>query len=258
MKLTHILVFVFALLAISPAFGQKFLTKPYTEWSLDEAKKVTTDFPWSSTYQSERGQDAAAQLQQAREQADTRLSGSERGNLGASPGFEPIRIQLFSALPVRQALVRLQQLEAGYDKMSAEEKAKFDARKAGFLECKICNDYYVVMLTKWKTKEATVSHGIFQTLKLEDVKGKIWLENDKGQRREINEFTPAKSETDASIFFFKRTDDAGTPLFTPSDKLIKFMFSNELRDNKNEYSALIPRLFEFKVSKMVVDGKLQF
>ena len=257
MKITHIFILVFALMVASPAFGQKFLQKPYKEWTREEAMKILTTPPWSDQYQSERGQDAAAMLQQQREQADTRLSGAERGNLGASPAFPPIRIQMFSALPVRQALVRLQQLDAGYDKMSAEEKAKFDAGRAGFLECKICKDYYVVMLSKWKAKEASVTNGIFQTLKLEDVKGKIWLENDKGQRREITEFTPAKSETDSSIFFFKRNDDTGAPLFTPSDKLIKFMFSNELRDNKNEYSGLIPRLFEFKAAKMVVDGKLE-
>ena len=258
MKFTHIFVLVFALSLASSAFGQKFLQKPYTEWSREDAQKVLTAAPWSDQYQSERALDAAAIQQQQREQADTRLSGSERGNLGASATAVPINIRLFSALPVRQALVRLQQLEAGYDKMGVEEKALFDAGRAGFLECKICKDYYVVMLSKWKGKEATVSNGIFQTLKIEDLKGKIWLENDKGQRREITEFTPAKSEADASIFFFKRTDDAGNPLFTASDKAIKVMFSNELRDNKNEYSGLIPRLFEFKASKMVIDGKLEF
>jgi hypothetical protein len=249
---------VFVLAAVLPAFGQKFLQKPYTEWSKDEAIKVLNDFPWSDRYQSERGLDAASIQQQRREQADTRLSGSERGNLGVTGAPIPITIRLFSAMPVRQALVRVQQLNTGYDKMSAEEKAKFDASKAAFLDCKICKDYYVVTLTKDKDASTTVSNGIFQTLKLADVKGKIWLENDKGGRREITEFTPPKNETDAAVFFFKRTDDAGNPFYTPTDKLVKFMFSNELRDNKNEYSGLIPRLFEFKVAKMVADGKLEF
>ena len=54
------------------------------------------------------------------------------------------------------------------------------------------------------------------------------------------------------------TDDAGKPFFTASDKLIKMMFSNDLRDDTSEYSILIPRLFEFKVSRMVVDGNLIF
>lgn len=258
MKLTHICILTLSLLVTSPVLGQKFLQKPYTEWSKEEAKKVISDFPWASEYQSERGLDVAAIAKQQREQADTRLTGSERGNQGVNSLPIPIVIRLHSALPVRQAMVRLQQLEIGYDKMKPEDKAKFDASRAGFLECKICKDYYVVTLTKYKDASTTVNDGIFQSLKLADVKGKIWLENDKGERREITEFTPPKNETDSAIFFFKRTNDAGVPLFGPSDKLIKFMFSNELRDDKNSYSYLIPRLFEFKAAKMVIDGKLEF
>jgi hypothetical protein len=258
MKFTHICVLVFALVTTLPAFGQKYLQKSHKEWSKDEAMKVISDFPWASQYQSERGLDANAKLRQAREQSDTRLSGSERGNMGAQGIPVPIVIRLFSAMPVRQGIVRLQQIDAGYDKMNSDDKAKFDAGKAGFLECKICKDYYVVTLQKFKDSSTSVTNGIFQTLKLPDVKGKIWLENDKGERRELTEFTPPKNETDFAIFFFKRTDDAGQPFYTPSDKLIKFMFSNDLRDNTSEYSLLIPRLFEFKVQKMVVEGQLIF
>ena len=251
-------VLIFALGVTLPAFGQKYLQKPYTEWSKDEALKVVTDFPWANEYQSERGLDANAQLRQAREQADTNISGSNRGNQGAQGVPPPIVVRLFSALPVRQAMVRLQQIDAGYDKMKSEDKAKFDASKVSFLECKICKDYYVITLTKFKDASTSVNNGIFQTLKLADVKGKIWLENDKGERRELTEFTPPKGEVDKATFFFKRTDDAGKPFFTASDKLIKMMFSNDLRDDTSEYSILIPRLFEFKVSKMVVDGNLIF
>ena len=258
MKLMHVFILVVALLAISPAYAQKYLQKSYKEWSKEEAMKVISDLPWANQYQSERGLDAAAIQQQRREQADTRLSGTDRGNQGVSGAPIPIVIRLHSAMPVRQAMVRIQQIDAGYDKMKPEDKARFDAAKAGFLDCKICTDYYVVTLTKYKDTSTTVNEGIFQSLKLADVKGKIWLENDKGERRELTEFTPPKSETDSALFFFKRTDDAGTPFYTASNKVVKFMFSNDLRENKNSYSYLIPRLFEFKVPKMVVDGKLEF
>src|SRR5215204_6595253 len=138
MRFTQICVLVFALVVALPTFGQKYLQKPFTEWNKDEASKVLTDFPWANEYQSERGLDANAQLRQAREQADTNISGSNRGNLGAQGVPPPIVIRLFSAMPVRQAFVRLQQIEVGYDKMNKDDKAKFDASKASFLECKIC------------------------------------------------------------------------------------------------------------------------
>lgn len=258
MKFTHICVLVFALVSTLPVFGQKYLQKSYKEWNKEEVQKILTDFPWANEYQSERGLDANAQLRQAREQADTNISGSNRGNLGAQGVPPPVVVRLFSAMPIRQAFVRLQQIEVGYDKMNSDDKAKFDASKESFLECKICKDYYVVTLTKFKDAGTSVNNGIFQTLKLSDIKGKIWLENDKGERRELTEFTPPKSEIDKATFFFKRTDETGKPFFTASDKLVKLMFSNDLRDDTSEYSLLIPRLFEFKVSKMVVDGQLVF
>ena len=256
MKFMHICVLVFALVTTLPVFGQKYLQKSYKEWNKEEAQKVLTDFPWANEYQSERGLDANAQLRQAREQADTNISGSNRGNLGAQGVPPAVTVRLFSAMPIRQAFVRLQQIEVGYDKMSSDDKAKFDASKASFLECKICKDYYVITMQKPKDSSVNITNGIFQTLKAADLKGKVWLENDKGERREFTEFTPPKNETDQAIFFFKRTDDAGQPFFTANDKLVKMMFSNELRENSNEYSLLIPRLFEFKVPKMVVDGQL--
>jgi len=258
MKFTHICVLVFALVTTLPVFGQKYLQKSYKEWTKDEAMKVISDYPWANQYQSERGLDANAKLRQAREQSDTRLTGLERGNEGAQGIPVPIVVRLFSAMPIRQAMVRLQQIDAGYDKMNSDDKAKFDSGKAGFLECKICKDYYVVTLTKFKDSSTNVTNGLFQTLKAADLKGKVWLENDKGERREFTEFTPPKNETDQAIFFFKRTDDAGQPFFTANDKMIKMMFSNELRENSNEYSLLIPRLFEFKVPKMVAEGQLLF
>jgi hypothetical protein len=161
-------------------------------------------------------------------------------------------------MPIRQAFVRLQQIEVGYDKMSNDDKAKFDASKASFLECKICKDYYVVTLTKFKDTGTSVNNGIFQTLKLADVKGKIWLENDKRERPRVNGIHTSQKRDRQGTFFFKRTDEAGKPLFTASDKLVKLMFSNDLRDDTSEYSLLIPRLFEFKVAKMESTDSLYF
>ncbi|MEP7148477.1 MAG: hypothetical protein ABI857_06295 [Acidobacteriota bacterium] len=259
MKYIYAFILVLTLMAASPANGQKFLEKPYREWSKEEAFKVTADSPWAVEYQSERGLDDQARLQQRREQADTRLSGSDRGNQGRPSVPIPVVMRLHSALPVRQAIVRLQQIGAGYDKMKREEQEKFDASTAKFLECAICRDYYVVTLGKWRdTSTVGISDGIFQTFKYEDLKGKVSLVNDRDERLEIVSFTPPKNSTDSAIFFFKRPV-AEAPFFLRSDKEIRFLFSNDLRDNTSAYSKLIPRVFEFKISKILsADGKIQF
>ena len=260
MKFKYSLLFVLAAFIAAPVYGQKFLQKPYKEWSQDDAIKILKDSPWAIEYQSERLLDLAAKQQQQREQADTRLSGTDRGNQNRPSVPMPVRARLHSAGPIRQAMVRLQQIQAKYDKMSAEDQKKFDDSTAKFLECAICKDYYVITITKWKdTSTSGISDGIFQSFKLADLKGKVWLVNDKDEKLELTEFTAPKSNTDSAVLFFKRADDKGAPFFTPSDKQVRLMFATELRSNTSGYSDLIPRSFEFKVSKMLTpEGKLEF
>ena len=259
MKLTILTLMLFVVGIVSPAFGPKYLQKPYTEWSLDDVSKIYNDSPWAFKYQSAEGSAAAALEQQTREARDTRLSGSDRGNLGRGSVPAPVLVQLYSGLPLRQALVRGRQLGAKYDKMSPEEKAKFDASTANLLACPLCNDHYIVTLTKMKDSSGRVDDGMFQTMTLEDLKGKVWLVNDKDEKLELFQFTPPKGAGESAVFFFKRVREEGNPFFATTDKEIKMMFANELRaPNSNAYAALIPRSFDFKVSKLVVDGKIAF
>jgi hypothetical protein len=259
MKLTIVLVLILAFAFTSSAYGQKFLQKSYKEWSQDEVAKILKDGPWSGEYQSEEGLIAAQRVQQARESADNNR-GSYRGNQGRLDIPVPITIRLHSALPVRQAMVRLQQIGANYDKMSAEDKQKFDGQTAKFLECAICENYYVVTIEKWKDTSSTVSEGIFQTMTLADLKGKVWLVNDKDEKLELEQFSPPKSAVGQAVFFFKRANEPAAPFFTSRDKQVRFVFSNELRNSDvNAYGKLIPKSFEFKVAKMLNSaGELEF
>src|SRR5688572_16730550 len=244
MKFRHIAYLAFILVSISPCFGQKYLQKSYKEWTAEDVRKILSDSPWVTQYQSEEGLVAAQQQQQARDQADNNR-GSYRGNQGRVDTPVPVTVRLHSALPVRQAMIRAQQLGANYDKMSADDQKKFDESTVKFLECAVCAGYYVVTVTKFKDTSTTVTDGLFQSLKLEDFKGKVWLMNDKDEKLEVAQFTPPKSSADSAVLFFKRTNDKGEAFFSPADKLVRLAFSNEFRDNDNAYSKLIPRAFEF-------------
>lgn len=258
MKLSF-LVTVFLTLLIAPAaFGQKYMQKPFEEWSKEDAGRVLTDSPWATQYQSEEGLIAAQSLQQARDANDNNR-GTYRGNQGRVDPPVPIFIRLHSALPVRQATVRLRQIAANYDKMNPEERAKFDESTAKYLQCAVCTDYYVVTFLKFPHSSSGVTEGLFQSLKVTDIKGKVWLMNDRDEKLELMEFTPPKGSSDPAVLFFKRTNEKGEPFFSPTDKQVRLMFANEFRDNtSNPYGRLVPRMTEFKVSKMVVDGKLLF
>lgn len=261
MKSTNLIVCC-ALVAFlsSGIFGQKFLSKPWTEWSKDESLSLLSESAWAKTYTSIEGAARAQAGSIARTQRDTASRGG--GNPGSSSrdmGNFPIVIRLHSSPYVRQAMVRLQQLNVKYDKMSAEEKAKFDASRKGYLDCAICRDYYVVTITKFTDASGeSTNEAIFQAMTLEDMKGGISLVNDKGAVRELVQFTAPKMGGDPAIFFFKRTDEAGTPLVAADTKELQFVFSNDFVQRDKRYSALYPKRFEFPVSKMIVSDAVAF
>ena len=261
MRISTTVVCIVLLSALSSSlYGQKFLNKPWTEWSKDEALSVLSNSAWSKTYSSIEGGARAESQSMARAGRDTvNRGGGNPGSVSRDLGNLPIVIRLHSSPYIRQAMVRTQQIAVKYDKMNPEDKAKFDASRKGYLDCAVCKDYYVVTITKYTDSSGeTVNEGFFQSMSLEDVKGHISLANDSGETRELVQFTAPKLGGDPAIFFFKRTDDSGKLLITPETKELKFVFSNEFVQKDKRYAGLYPRRFEFPVSKMLVSEAVAF
>lgn len=258
--LRYVLIATLVVFSVSAVSAQKFLSKPYTSWSTEEAQKIINDSGWARTYISTDGNAQADAQSASRTQRDTVNSGGGRpGSTARTLGTLPLVARLHSSLILRQAMVRLQQINIKYDKMSDSDKAKFDASRKGYLECPICKDFYVVTLTKYTDSSGeTVGDGIFQSVTLDDIKGKVALVNDKGERRMLFQFNPAKSAGDAAVLYFPRKDENGNPLITADSKEVELVFSGEFVDWNKRYAGQYPRKFEFDVSKMTVDGNVAF
>lgn len=244
----------------STVAGQKDYDRPLNKWGREEALKIVSDSAWAKPYQSTSGRAGAEAGTVAREQRQSVYSGgSDPRSVARDFGPPPVTLRLHSSEVLRKATVRLQQIDVGYDKMGEDDRAKFDASRRTFLDCAICKDYYVVTLTKAAfTKGGSVDEGVFQGMTLADMKGNVKLINDSGEVRELVQFTPPKAAGDSAIFFFKRADDAGQHLVTMRTKEIRFVFENDFLGPKNRFASLLPRFFDFRVSKMIVGEKLLF
>lgn len=260
MKQSKCFLFVLFLLSVGTVIGQKDYDKPVEKWGQEEALRIVNESAWAKSYQSSAGQAGAAAVTVAREQSQSVYSGgSNPRSIARNFGPPPVYLRLHSSEVLRKATLRLQQIAAGYDKMSGEDKAKYDASRKMFLDCAICKDYYVVTLTKAPySSSQSVDEGVFQGMTLADLKGNVRLVNDRGEVRELIQFTPPKNSGDSALFFFKRTDEAGKHLITPESKELRFVFTNDFLEPKNRYAYLLPRSFDFKVSKMMVGDKLMF
>ncbi|GEM_PF-572543 len=256
------LTFAVALLLVGVISAQKTWEKPYKKWSKDDAMKIVTTSPWAATYQSINGSAAASQSQIARNQTDTVNGGGNGRNAGSfdrNAGPAPVVFRLHSGRPIREAIQRGREIAAGYDKMDDQKKQEFDASGKGFLDCAICKDYYVVSATKFPDPTSgSVDEGILQGSTLNDLKGNVWLVNDKGEKREIFQFTPPKRAGDSAYMFFARKDENGSELIRADTKSFKLLFNNNFFLSSNPYAALMPSSMEFKVPQLLVGNKLEF
>jgi hypothetical protein len=207
-----------------------YLGKPFRQWSKSETNKVLNDSPWVIV-QEERS----------------------FGVINSQfPNDFKFTLRLRSALPVRQAFMRMKQLEADYDKMSDADKASFDAKNKGTLECPACAQNYVVTLSSASESQRDFDW-VFRTYRsatLESVQNYIFLSVDKGEKRSLIHFTPSKAIGGEAMFFFPRFDDKGNPLVTPNNKKLRFQISSS--------DGSLSKNFEFDVAKLVINGEVVF
>jgi len=225
--------------AVGIAWGQAWEKKPYQQWSKAEVEKVLNDSPWARQHiqRSSRGGNSGNSSSEARRAPDLDFT---------------ITARLRSALPIRQALVRQMQIQARYDKLSETERAALDAKTKPILDCPPCRETYAVALSSQSEQDRSVDpvYGSFRDATLDQLKKHVFLENDRGERREVVDFIRPQSLGADAIFVFARRDPSGRPLISADDKKLTLRFG--------EATVASLYTFEFDVRKMLLNGEIAF
>ena len=241
---TALVILILALTSTATA-QNRLPNKPYTEWNLKEVTQLLFSSEWAQISSKSR-------------------PGTYNAGVPDSPPPTNffVQLRLYSALPVRQAIVRRMQLTIPYAKLNDTQRASFDAEVDGLLKCPQCAEYYIVTLSSSRedrlslaTRGAPVTLDTVETLKRlpeDELLRHTWLSNDKGERRNAARviFTP-RHET---ILLFHRLDDHGNPLITPANKKFSIEFDDYL--SKKTEEAL--KKFTFNVSDIVRNGEILF
>ena len=204
--------------------------RSYQQWTMAEVSKLLSDSPWAST------QDKGVAL---------------GFNLNTTPPAEAVTLRLRSALHIRQALLRLRQIKAGYDKMSDSGKVSFDKKNQPLLDCPACADNYVVSLGPGSGRRGVPTS--LELMTLAEAKLNIQIGNERGERRELVHFVPPKVQGDEAVFFFARTNEKGEPLVDQNTKKVIVTFAPKIFS-----SPVTITKFEFDVSKMTSNGVIDF
>ncbi len=270
MKRTLMMAPLITALATGTAAGaQEFWeTKPYTEWTREQAARVLENSPWASHTGARDVQNLAFS------KASTQGQESER----RIDYFAQVR----SALPVRQAVIRRAMLERKYDKMTPEEKKVFDDSAWQYLARQYPD--VIVITVEYGSNIEQVDRDLarhWQTVAPETIAAQTYLTVRNGVRIQPVKYEPDPGAGRAFQLVFKRTLGNGEPIIGPGDRLLLELptptfdatsptgsagFADSTRTSAiNPNSGPVSRglkesraVFEFKGEKMKYKGSLTY
>jgi hypothetical protein len=231
-------------LAVLTAHADDFwVKKDWTKWSKDDCNKMLQDSPWSKKWaKSESLLSAALPSQQNRNPASDPRNSAGTSTLGSSnigtsgsgqegaAGDSSLELHYFvelqSALPIRQAMVRRAQFNNNYDQMDAAHKKAFDAQVQSLLEATY-QDVIDVRVSYGSTQQylerqlATYWKGLPE----DGLPVDVYLINEKGDHIPPVKFISPKSAEYSFELFFPRMQN-NEPVIRETDKTFSVQFPN--------------------------------
>jgi hypothetical protein len=260
-------VLVVLVIAVLTVRAEDFwIKKPWNQWSKDECNKILTDSPWSRKW-SKASVTVSAALPGS--------SGQSSEGAGGEKSPEVFYyVQLRSSLPVREAVVRQQQIQ-GYAKLNDAQKKEFDAKAESLFN----NSYDDVILVHvdYGSNVQTFEREMavyWKNIREDSIPVDFYLINERGDRLTPARFVSPKNGTYAFDLVFPRLKN-NEPVVRQGDKQLEIQFINPAVGTQSQATsgaggsatALDPSigvfgrervLIQFKLDKMMVNGKLSF
>ncbi len=219
---------VSALAVITASATDFWISKDWKQWSRSDCENLLTESPWAHAWKG-------------------------GGQSGAELAYS---VQLRSALPVRQAIVRQLQLDQKYDKMTEAQRTAFDSQASQILN-RSYDDVILVHVDYSKSGASNSLQGLLNSFHSDADTFTASFSTEDGTR-----VTPARvdiGKNQAFDLIFPRTKD-GLPVIKDRQKRFSIQFQSPQFLNSST-GITIPNKridLQFDLSKMIVDGKLAY
>ena len=232
------LAFVFVSLAICATAaglvaGQK-QQKPWKEWSKTDAQKILKDSPWAHQQIDQDFVEPSPLTRPIDSSIGTRLNQNEGMTYG---------IRFFSARPVRQAFVRMIQLQ------KKDLTPDMMSRLNTFAE--IASEDSIIIAVTVENPDANMLGKAMQIMRNSTtiyLKNTTYLERTDGKRVFIEQYTPPGGDGFGARFIFPRNLD-GKPFLGPDITGVRFV---------SDLGSSIKLDMKFNVAEMMHNGILEF
>jgi len=245
MKTTFALLLVVVLLAPLATDANQKEKKPWTEWTQKEAQKVLDNSPWAQIQNETDTTEMFFQPTADPRTAPRTPNSDGRLAQGATNQASNLKygIRFFSARPVRQAFVRMIQLRQKDLPPDVIERMK------SFAELQ-ATDSIIIAVTIEGTDKRSLGHvmQLFNSAVTGTLKNATYLERNDGKRIFLEEYVPPGKDGFGARFIFLRMVDEQLFL-TPQVSDVRFV---------TELGSDVKLNMRFKVSEMMLDGKLEY
>ncbi|HXG90980.1 MAG TPA: hypothetical protein VNN73_01260 [Blastocatellia bacterium] len=224
------------------ALAQDFWNEPFEKWNRGQVLKIINDSPWARS-----------------ETLTTLLGGRDAGLQGNKEIYNKFTVRFFSALPVREAYVRMMQILNKYDEMNDDQRRDFDSRFKRALNLDV-NDRVIISLDFASNDNDTNREMklFLDTARTDTIKQNVYLISQRLGRIELREYFPPSSDGTGAKFIFPRSVN-GKEVVDPADKEVRFEFNFPLIDRNAGGARNMQRLLvNFKVPKMLYRGQLSY
>jgi hypothetical protein len=224
-----------------------WVKKDWKEWTKADCKKMLEDSPWAKRFLVENTSSIGS-LPSA-----SRVAGGA-GVAVVGAGEITYRVQIRSAEPIRQAIIRQEQLDKNYDKMSDAEKKTFDAQMDQQLS-KFHGDvvaFHVIYDGNTATLKSSLSD-YWQSFQGNSIPPDVFVVTASGARVPPISFISKRGPDSEFDLVFPRSSN-NQPLVAPEAKSLKVQIKNP---KIGDFIGKVVNA-EFKLDKMTINGKLEF
>lgn len=255
-------------LLVTPGLGQDgefWHRKDYRQWSERECQKLLDNSPWAKTHtlaqviieplQSPRSPGAAASPGALEVPAPTVgpvTSPTADRSREQRPEIK-YSVQFRSALPIRQAMVRLMQIAQKYDQMQPAQKREIDQNAEAFLAKSFPENTVVFVSLTSNVREYQLELSRYwQAQTTQTLKNSVFLLGSNGEKVPLISYVWAGNGRDFQLVFPRAYKDH--PVAVSGDKAIQIEFVHPRIRQQRESRVLL----EFKLEKMMMHGELVF
>ena len=238
--------------------GEFWQKKPYRQWSEAECRKMLEESPWAKTHTLgqvyiEPMQSPSSPSSNDPFQVPDPTTGPVKSSTADRAREQQPRIkyvvQFRSALPVRQAMVRMMQINKNYNQMPSEGKQKFDQNADAFLGKNLSDTVILFVTFSSNVQEFLMELSRYwQAQTTETLRNSVFLITSRGDKIPPVSYIWAGSEF--QLNFPREYNERPVP--APGDKLIRLEFTHPRIRQQREARILL----EFNLEKMLLAGSL--